>query len=93
MKPKPVGRLVAACLAAAHVASAFAAPACADVPMPGVNFAGGEFNGGKQGARYGFDYIYPGAGEIALLQRLGLKAMRVPFLWERLQPKPLSPLD
>lgn len=61
--------------------------------MSGVNFAGGEFNGGKQGARYGFDYIYPGAGEIGLLQRLGLKAMRVPFLWERLQPKPLSPLD
>lgn len=88
-----LARSVAAGLAALHVATAFAAPVCSDVPLSGVNFAGGEFNGGKQGARYSFDYIYPGAGEIALLQRLGLKAMRVPFLWERLQPKALEPLD
>lgn len=80
------------CVALVNSAPA-AAATCPDVPLSGVNFAGGEFNGGKQGARYAFDYIYPAAGEIALMQRLGLKVMRVPFLWERVQPKPLAALD
>ena len=44
-------------------------------------------------AAYARDYIYPAANEIALMKRLGLKLMRVPFLWERVQPKALAPLD
>lgn len=91
-KVRRVVRIVALCLVALQATPAPAASPCG-VPLAGVNFAGGEFNGGKENARYAFDYIYPGAGEIALMQRLGLKAMRVPFLWERLQPQPLAPLD
>ena len=70
-----------------------AASDCASPTLPGVNFAGGEFNGGRQPAVYARDYIYPAANEIALARRLDLKMIRVPFLWERLQPKPLAALD
>jgi endoglucanase len=85
--------IVALCLAFAQTTPAWAAEACATTPLSGANVAGAEFNGGKQGARYSFDYIYPAAGEVALLQKLDLKLMRVPFLWERIQPKPLDALD
>jgi endoglucanase len=80
-------------LATTQAAPSFAAGACSAMTLPGANVAGGEFNGGKRPAVYARDYIYPAAGEIALLQRLGLKMMRVPFLWERVQPKLLGPLD
>ena len=79
-------------LALMQAAPAFAA-SCPDMPLAGANVAGGEFNGGKAGAKFAFDYIYPAANEVALLKRLGLKLMRVPFLWERVQPKALGPLD
>ena len=66
---------------------------CAAVTLPGANVAGGEFNPAKSDAEHARDYIYPGTTEIALLKRLGLRVMRVPFLWERLQPSTLRPLD
>lgn len=69
-----------------------AAAPCA-VTLSGANVAGGEFNGGKPAAVHARDYIYPAATEITLLKRLGLKLMRVPFLWERLQPTALGALD
>ena len=80
-------------LSIAQATPGTAATPCASMTLPGANVAGGEFNGGKQPASYARDYIYPAANEIALLQRLGLRMMRVPFLWERVQPKALAPLD
>jgi endoglucanase len=85
--------LIALCLTMAQAAPTWAAQACATTPLSGANVAGAEFNGGKQGARVSFDYVYPAAAEVALLQKLDLKLMRVPFLWERIQPKPLDALD
>ncbi len=82
--------VVAGCLLATSIGDAVAAGACA---LSGVNVSGGEFNAGKPGAVYARDYIFPADGEIALVKRLGLKSLRVPFAWERLQPKPLGPLD
>lgn len=84
--------LIAASVMLLQIMPASGASACAK-PLSGTNVAGGEFNGGRQPAVYARDYIYPAAGEIALIQRLGLKMMRVPFLWERIQPQPLAPLD
>ncbi len=91
----PTARLLAVALMAALLFPSVeaAAAACAPSTLPGANVAGGEFNGGKQPAVHGRDYVYPAAGEVALLKRLGLRLMRVPFLWERLQPAPLAPLD
>jgi endoglucanase len=95
---KPVHRSLAKRASAALLMVAATQPltslaATCKATLPGVNFAGGEFNGDRQPAVYGRDYIFPAAGEIALMKRLDLKLMRVPFLWERLQPKALGPLD
>lgn len=57
----------------------------------GVNLAGAEF--GKVPGRYGHDYIYPQRANIDYYANLGFNVIRVPFLWERLQPALNAPLD
>ena len=60
----------------------------------GVNLAGGEF--GKVPGTYAADYIYPVPANIDYFARIGFNLIRVPFLWERLQPalgKPLAAAD
>ena len=60
-----------------------------DAPKPrpaftGVNLAGAEF--GKPGGAHGTDYKYPAAAEIDDIAQRGFTIIRVPFLWEHLQP-------
>lgn len=57
----------------------------------GVNIAGAEF--GKIPGIYAKDYIYPSEQNIAYFAGLGFNLIRVPFLWERMQPKLFAPLD
>ncbi len=83
--------LLALGLLLAQVAPTYAA--CAGKTLPGANVSGGEFNGGAQPRRYGYDYIYPAQAEVDLLKKLNLKLMRVPILWERIQYTPSGPLD
>lgn len=52
--------------------------------MYGVNLAGGEF--GPLPGSYGTDYTYPTEAEFSYYQSKGLTLIRLPFLWERLQP-------
>lgn len=85
--------MTAAVLIGALMSPLTASSATCDATLAGANFAGGEFNGDRQPAVYGRDYIFPAATEIALMKHLDLKLMRVPFLWERLQPKASGPLD
>lgn len=56
----------------------------------GVNLAGAEF--GKIPGTYAKDYIYPTEAIIDYYARLGFNLIRVPFRWERLQPKLNAPL-
>lgn len=56
----------------------------------GANIAGGDF--GKVPGRYGIDYTYPTKEEVDYYADLGFTALRLPFLWERVQPRPLGPL-
>lgn len=51
----------------------------------GINLAGAEF--GKDGHEYGKDYAYPSDATIAYFAQKGFTSVRLPFLWERLQPK------
>ncbi len=53
--------------------------------MRGVNFAGAEF--GDPPGVYGKDYIYPGDETIAYFAGKGFNGARLPFRWERLQPR------
>jgi endoglucanase len=55
-------------------------------PLSGVNLAGAEFNANKIPGRANFDYAYPNADVAAPFIAAGMKAVRVPMLWERLQP-------
>ena len=86
-----LSHLLCLMLGMSQVDQAMAAPCPAT--LPGSNVAGGEFNPGKLPGVPGQDYVFPAGNEVALLQRLGLRLMRVPVLWERLQPTPLETLD
>ena len=57
----------------------------------GVNFAGGDF--GQIGQAYGTGYIYPDASTLDYFARKGMKMGRLPFKWERIQPRLGQPLD
>ena len=48
--------------------------------------AGAEFGPGRLPGVYNTDYTYPSASSAAYFQGKGMNLVRVPFLWERLQP-------
>jgi endoglucanase len=50
----------------------------------GINLSGAEF--GSVPGVYGRDYLYPSLRSIKYFRRLGFNLIRLPFLWERLQP-------
>ncbi|ACA17809.1 Cellulase [Methylobacterium sp. 4-46] len=60
-------------------------PPAGQLSLLGINLAGGEFGSAVPG-RYGTDYIYPNHAEIDYYAGKGLNVIRLPFLWERLQP-------
>lgn len=72
-------RLVA--IMAACAVSAEAGAAC----LRGVNLAGAEFGEGR--GTFGKDYTYPSGETIAYFAGKGFNAVRLPFKWERLQPR------
>lgn len=59
--------------------------------MRGVNLAGAEF--GKPGDAFGKGYVYPSQSTVEYFAKKGFNTVRLPFLWERLQPKLYGPLD
>lgn len=59
----------------------------ASVPFRlGVNLAGLEFNPSQIPGRLDTDYVAPDPRELAYYRAAGMNTIRVPFLWERLQP-------
>lgn len=59
----------------------------------GVNLPSGTF-GKKHGPdKYGKGYAYPSNAESAPFLAMGMNTTRVGFIWERLQPDPLGPLN
>ncbi len=59
--------------------------------MFGVNLAGAEFGNNVPGT-YGSDYTYPTDAEMAYYESKGLRLIRLPFKWERLQRTLNGPL-
>ncbi|RWX74492.1 glycoside hydrolase family 5 protein [Neorhizobium lilium] len=73
-------------LTALGAATLMAQPVMADQAcLRGINLAGAEF--GKPGQAYGKGYTYPSAQTVAYFIDKGFKSARLPFLWERLQPR------
>lgn len=65
----------------------------AGLRLTGVNIAGAEFNGRKVPGVPGQDYFYPGKTTMDYFSAKGMNAIRVPFLWERMQPQLNAALD
>jgi endoglucanase len=58
--------------------------------FPGVNLSVAEFGKGSQLNK---NYTYPTDAEISYFHGKGLKIVRIPFKWERIQPKVRGDLD
>jgi endoglucanase len=54
--------------------------------LVGVNLSGPELNPGAVPGKEGTDYIYPDAATMRHFAALGATCVRLPVLWERLQP-------
>lgn len=87
MKKIAMGSLAASCLLAATAQAA----TCTN-PQVGINLSGAEFGQAIPGVK-GQDYSYPGTVQYSSAQAHGLKIVRVPFLWERVQPVISGDLD
>lgn len=83
-------RTVSMSLLALILAASIAAPAGATC-FRGINLSGAEFNG--RGAKVNTDYTYPSQKIIDYFASKRLNTVRLPILWERLQPVLDQPLD
>jgi endoglucanase len=59
----------------------------------GINLSGAELNEKRSPAVYGKDYIYPPPQELDYYASKGFSVVRLPYLWERLQPALFGQLD
>lgn len=59
--------------------------------MSGINLSGAEY--GEANGIHGQNYIYPSETTVAYFAEKGFDTVRVPFLWERLQPQLLGSLS
>lgn len=76
--------------ALAALAMLLPAPGLADC-LRGANVAGAEF--GDLPGIAGKTYTYPSRATLAYLRGKGMNVIRLPFRWERLQPRLGAPLD
>lgn len=54
--------------------------------MKGFNLAGAEFGPKIKPGKQGTDYFWPTAEDVEMYAGTGANILRIPFLWERLQP-------
>jgi endoglucanase len=59
----------------------------------GINLAGAEFAPGQIPGVQGRHYRFPSAEHIRYYDEAGFNSIRLPFIWERLQPKLFEALD
>jgi endoglucanase len=78
---------VSALLVFSSVGSAMASTSC----FRGINLSGAEF--GKPGGKVFKDYTWPSNETISYFAGKGFDTIRLPFMWERLQPKLMKPFD
>jgi endoglucanase len=76
-----------AILAAVLLAATVSVPrAQTPLRLTGVNVAGAEFASKTLPGKAGTDYFYPTSKTIDHFAAKGMNAVRIPFLWERMQP-------
>lgn len=82
-----VATIVAATTVLLPIRDAMAQTSC----FRGINLSGAEF--GKPGGAPSKDYTYPSENTVSYFAGKGFDTVRLPFLWERLQPVLMQPLD
>jgi endoglucanase len=82
-----VATVAATAMALLPASNAMAQTSC----FRGINISGAEF--GKPGGKPFKDYVYPTAETISYFAGKGFDTVRLPFMWERLQPTLMQPLD
>ncbi|MGI4848516.1 MAG: glycoside hydrolase family 5 protein [Janthinobacterium lividum] len=81
-------------VAAVSRSAAGAAFGClARLPLRGINQSGGEFNSATLPGKFDTDYTLPNRSDLDFSAALGSNIVRLPFLWERIQPVLNEPLD
>jgi endoglucanase len=83
-----VAVIALACLASPSLAQTAGKPS-----FVGINIAGAEFNASKLPGVYGQDYIYPSSKDMDYFFGKGFNTIRLPFRWERLQPRLNGPFE
>jgi endoglucanase len=78
---------------AVSILVASSAALAAPVSMVQVNLAGAEFAGGTLPGRPNYDYMFPTITSLNAWKANGVQVIRLPVLWERLQPVLDNPLD
>lgn len=68
-------------------------PALAKIDLIGINVAGAEFTSGELPGKHGTHYFFPPEGYFAQWQERGIRMIRFPIKWERLQPSLNGDLD
>lgn len=86
-------RLQPALILAVTLLAAPLAHAADALKYAGVNLAGAEFNASKRPGTLYKDYTYPATSDYAYFAGKGMNIVRLPFLWERLQPQAAGELD
>src|SRR5438105_1327573 len=83
--------LVAALFMLIDPSLAFAGPS--GMTLEGVNISGAEWAPSVVPGVCGTNYIYPTTSEFTYFSSKGMSIIRVPFLWERMQPQASGALD
>ena len=79
---------------AALAAVAPATGANGDAPrVRGINLGGAALGAKELPGKHGTNYLWASAAEVALYAQAGFNALRIPFLWERIQPQLNGELD
>jgi len=81
------------CVVVTSFAPKNAAAATQGLVYQGVNISGAEWASHKIPGRFDYDYIFPIPSEIDYFANKGMNIIRVPFLWERMQPQAYGAFD
>lgn len=79
------------------LAIVFTAPSFANpgdrLEFRGINLGGAAIGGKERPGKHGINYLWATAAEVSQYAKAGFNTLRIPFLWERLQPRLNSAFD